>query len=352
MTGSAKLSTLLIDPAQRSAFCLGMTVVVLVFLHLAFSYLFPWLAKRTKNSFDDMAFPLFHRPLWVSAVLLGTWQAIGASRPDLELPIALRSIFLSVAVLVWTVTLFRVSGLLLVSASQDQEHPGLVQSRTLPLFQMAAKAVILGLSIYFFFLAWNLDLTAWLASAGVLGIAVGFAARDSLANLFAGIAIMADAPYRLGDYLLLETGERGQVTEIGIRSTRLLTPEALEIVVPNGVMANTKIVNETGGPDTMHRLSVSVGVAYGSDVDRVRKILVEEALVVEGVLETPEPMANFREMADSALLFDVMVWIRRPEVRLRVVDAINTRVYKRLGKEGVEIPYPKRDVYLHTVEPS
>jgi len=248
------------------------------------------------------------------------------------------------------VALFRVSGLLLVNASQDREHPGLIRSRTLPLFQMAAKAVIVGLAFYFFFLAWDLDLTAWLASAGVLGIAVGFAAKDSLANLFAGVAIMADAPYRLGDHLRLETGERGRVTEIGLRSTRLLTPESLEIVVPNGVMANTKIVNETGGPGPTHRLSIAVGVAYGSDVEQVRSLLVEECEAVEGVLAEPAPAAWFREMGDSALLFEVMVWVPIPDLRLIVIDALNTRIYSRLGKEGIEIPFPQQDVYLHRVE--
>jgi small-conductance mechanosensitive channel len=341
------LSQVLADPTQRAVFCMGVTAVALVLLHLSFRYLFPWIARRTETRFDDMAFPLLHRPAWVSAVLLGTWKVMEGS---LLLPGALRSIFLTVAVLFWTVALFQVSGLLLMTASQDLEHPGLIRSRTLPLFQMAAKAVIVGLAFYFFFLAWHLDLTAWLASAGVLGIAVGFAAKDSLANLFAGVAIMADAPYRLGDTLRLETGERGQVTEIGLRSTRLLTPESLEIVVPNGVMANTKIVNETGGPGPTHRLSVSVGVAYGSDVEQVRALLEEESAAIDGVLDDPPPMAWFQEMADSALLFEVMVWIPRPDLRLIVIDALNTRIYNRLGKEGITIPFPQQDVYLHRVE--
>ncbi len=343
-------SEMLADPAQRAALCLAVTGVALVILQIGFRILLPWVAGRTQTAFDDMALPILHRPAWVSVLLLGTWKALEAVRGGEPLPDGLRSTFLSLAVVFWTVALFRVSGLLLVTASQDREHPGLIRSRTLPLFQMAAKAVIVGLAFYFFFLAWNLDLTAWLASAGVLGIAVGFAAKDSLANLFAGVAIMADAPYRLGDHLRLETGERGQVTEIGLRSTRLLTPEALEIVVPNGVMANTKIVNETGGPGPTHRLSVSVGVAYGSDVEQVRAILVEESAPIDGVLNEPAPMAWFREMADSALLFDVMVWIPRPDLRLIVIDALNTRIYSRLGKEGIEIPFPKQDVYIHRVE--
>jgi MscS family membrane protein len=86
-------------------------------------------------------------------------------------------------------------------------------------------------------------MTAWLASAGIIGIAVGFAAKDTLANLFSGVFILADSPYKLGDYVVLEDNSRGKVTQIGLRSTRMLTRDDVEVTVPNSIMGNTKIIN-------------------------------------------------------------------------------------------------------------
>ena len=117
-----------------------------------------------------------------------------------------------------------------------------------------------------------------MASAGVVGLAVGFAAKDTLSNLIAGVFIMADAQYKINDLIILDSGERGLVTHIGLRSTRLLTRDDIEITVPNAVMGQAKITNETGGPKPQRRLRVPVGVAYGSDIDLVREILLRVAL--------------------------------------------------------------------------
>ena len=91
-------------------------------------------------------------------------------------------------------------------------------------------------------------MTAWLASAGVVGIAVGFAAKDTLANLFSGVFILADAPYKIGDYIVLDaTGMRGKVTQIGLRSTRLITRDDVEVTIPNSIMGNSQVINQSGG---------------------------------------------------------------------------------------------------------
>ena len=138
-----------------------------------------------------------------------------------------------------------------------------VQVPSLPVFDMVFKIVIVGAAVYFIFLAWKIDLTAWLASAGVVGIAVGFAAKDTLANLFSGIFIVADAPYKVGDYIVLDGGLRGRVTSIGIRSTRILTLDDIEITIPNAVIGSSKIINEAGGPQVHQRLGVTVDEFMG-----------------------------------------------------------------------------------------
>ena len=155
--------------------------------------------------------------------------------------------------------------------SLHEDRSSLIQSRTAPLFQNISMVVLVGGAVYFLFLAWQINVTAWLASAGIVGIAVGFAAKDTLANLFAGVFILVDAPYSVGDFVNLDGGERGRVTQIGLRSTRLLTRDDIEIIIPNSVMGNTKIINESGGPHEKERIRIKVGVAYGSDIDVVRR---------------------------------------------------------------------------------
>ena len=108
--------------------------------------------------------------------------------------------------------------------------------------------------MYCFLVVWNLDLSPWLASAGIAGIAVGFAAKDSLANLFGGLFVIMDSPYKIGDYINLDTGERGRVVKIGLRSTRLLTRDDVEITLPHAHIANAKVVNESGGPHEKTRV--------------------------------------------------------------------------------------------------
>ena len=212
--------------------------------------------------------------------------------------------------------------------------------------------LVVGGGLYFLFLTWGINVGGLLMTGGIAGLAVGFAAKDTLANLFSGFFILADAPYQVGDFIVLDTGERGQVTNVGLRSTRLLTRDDIEITIPNAVIGNAKITNESGGRWEKERIRVKVGVAYGSDVDRVRQVLMEVAEGNPNIDDEPEPRVRFRRFGESGLDFELMGWIHEPVLRGRVLDALNTEVYKRFAAEGIEIPFPKRDVYLHQVSPS
>ncbi len=201
-------------------------------------------------------------------------------------------------------------------------------------------------------MVWNINVSAWLASAGIVGIAVGFAAKDRLANLFAGFFIVTDAPYKVGDYIVFDTGERGRVTQIGLRSTRLLTRDDIEITIPNSIIANAKIVNESGGPWERSRVRVGVSVAYGSDIDQVREVLSRIAQESSFLCDNPEPRVRLRTFGDSGLNFELLGWIDLPELRGRALDALNSDVYKKFMEHGIEIPFPKRDLYLKQVPPA
>ena len=305
------------------------------------------LARRTRTDFDDKLIDALHRPIFVSVLLLGVRMAVLILGPPEAVLSWTDSIVQTLAIFVWTVAGLRVISLVCGNMDGAVRRSEWIDERTLPLFDNLARLILLGAAAYFLLLAWNLNISGWLASAGIAGLALGLAAQDTLSNIFGGLSIIADAPYKVGDWVNLDGGERGRVTKIGLRSTRMMTRDDVEITVPNAAIASGKIINESGGPSKKSRVSVGVGVAYGSDVDQVREVLLRAAQGVEFVVDDPEPRIRFTEMADSALVFSVLCWIEFPELRGQCVDGLNTAIYKALNAEGITIPFPQRDVHLY-----
>lgn len=304
------------------------------------------IAAQTRFQFDDRLIDYLHNPVYVSVILLGLALAATVFQIPPPFDFFIFSSLKTIAYLLWTVFVLRTTRSILRYFAAHERHVSILHPQTLPLFENLAIIIIVVLAVYVVFTAWDVDMTAWLASAGIVGIAVGFAAKDTLANLFSGVFILADAPYKIGDYVVLDTGERGEITHIGIRSTRMLTRDDVEVTVPNSVMGNTKIFNESGGPAEKSRIRIAVGVAYGSDIDKVREILMNIALTDEAVCEEPEPRVRFRQFGASSLDYELLVWIEQPMLRGRVIDVLNTEIYKAFIAEGVEIPYSKHDIYI------
>jgi MscS family membrane protein len=304
------------------------------------------LARKTVTDLDDRIVDALRRPIFLSLLFIGLRWAAEVLPFSPRLLAVTTSFLETAAVVIWMIAGFRIGDAVLASLSRRAGSTAIVQPRTLPVFEILIRIGVIGAAIYFTFVAWHVDLTAWLASAGIVGIAIGFAAKDTLANLFSGVFILADAPYKVGDWIVLDGGLRGKVMRIGVRSTRVLTTDDIEITVPNAVIGGSKIINEAGGPSTKQRLRIKVSCAYGSDVDVVRKVLESCAIGVEDVCREPKPQVAFRSFGDSGLDFELHVWLEDPGGRERLVDRLNTRVYKELGRAGIEIPYPKRDVYI------
>ncbi len=307
---------------------------------------FKRLAKRTKTELDDVFVAAIRKPLFTSVVLAGIGVATTRLEPPDPASYIVRGVLITIAVLLWTSAGFAVGKSLLGILARRADQLAIVNARTLPLFEIVVKTVLVASAAYGILLAWKVDVTAWLASAGILGIAIGFAAKDTLSNFFSGIFILADAPYKLGDFIVLDSGERGRVTDIGIRSTRILTRDDIEITIPNAAIANAKIINETGGPHDMERIRVNIGVAYGSEIDEVREVLMKAADDCEYVVKEPAARVRFRTFGDSALNFQLMGWIEEPVLRGRALDQLNTLVYNGLRDAGIAIPFPQQDVHL------
>ncbi len=305
------------------------------------------LTKKTVSHLDDRLLNIARAPIYYSLLMTGFTTGVNMMPLSDKLTNNLNNGFQTVGILIWTTALIRISKIILHQLAWGKNTLyRLIRPQTLPLFDNLIKLLIIALALYVTFQIWGVDMTAWLASAGVIGIAVGFAAKDTLANLFSGVFILADTPYKIGDYIVLDGNQRGKVTHIGIRSTRMITRDDVEITIPNAIMGNSKITNQSGGPHPKFRIRVKIGVAYGSDIDKVREILMDIAQTEPLITKLPTPRVRFRTFGASSLDLELLGWIEDPELRGRTLDKLNTSIYKRFNEENIEIPYTKQDIYI------
>ena len=191
----------------------------------------------------------------------------------------------------------------------------------------------------------NQDIYSLVTALGVGSLAIGLAAKDTLANMISGFTIMVDRPFRPGDRVELGSGETGDVLEIGMRSTKIKTFFDTILVVPNSELVNTRIINHSY-PDSRVSGRVEVGVAYGSDMEKVKRVMVEAALAVEEVLKEPPPAAYFISFGDSSLDLRMSFWVENYSVRYATQDKINMEIKKRFEEESIEIPFPVRTIVM------
>jgi len=297
----------------------------------------------TRPSVDDAVMKDLRKPIFNTIFFLGVSLAIVVANLPLG-GITLIKIFLSIITASWMGAVIKISTLALQALSRENRFQ-LIDARTVPLLDLTSKLLSIMIGSYVLLIIWGVNPVGWLASAGIVGLALGFAAKDTLGNLFSGFFIVADAPYKIGDYINLDSGERGKVCAIGLRSTRLLTRDDVEITIPNGVIANAKIINESGGPLSL-RIRIIVGVAYGSDADQVVQLLLKAGTEHNEVCKLPEPRVRLRGFGASSLDFNLMCWITKPEDRGRIAHELHMTIYRLFNEHGVEIPYAKRDLYI------
>jgi small-conductance mechanosensitive channel len=333
------------NPIILSVLIILGAVIAAKITDMIFTRIFKRIVNKTQTNFDDRILQLLHRPIFYSILFIGFSVAVKTAELPNYIDYALVGIFKTSTILIWLFVVMKVLILSMEWASQKTSNP-LLQQKTLPLFNNLGKIAIGLFGIYFIFLSWDININGILASAGVLGVVLGLAAKDTVANFFAGIFLMADSPFKEGDYILLDTGERGYVKQMGIRSTRFMTRDDIEITIPNSVIAASKIVNESGGPGETERVRITLHVAYESNIDDVKALLISIALGNENVLKAPEPRVRFREFGDHGLKLQLLFWIHKPEIRGRTVDAVNTEIYKQFSQNNISIPYPTMKVIL------
>ena len=219
----------------------------------------------------------------------------------------------------------------------------------IPFLENLARLVYIGILLFTLMKIWGVDVTPLLGAAGVAGFAIAFAAQDSVSNLFGGISIFMDKPFKVGDQILIEGTKRGHIYHIGSRSTKIKTLDNVLVTIPNSKMVTNPIYNETGYDPKM-RVRIALGVAYGSDLDNVETTILKVLKDNDRILENPKPVVLFTEFGDSAIELLAIGTIPNPSYLATTKHKLIKEIYKALNKENIEIPYPQREVRLHSIQ--
>lgn len=214
----------------------------------------------------------------------------------------------------------------------------------LPLIKSLSKILLLGIATLMTLQIWGVQVGALLASLGIMGIILGFAFQDSLKNIFGGISLTTDNSLNKGDIIKLDSGEVGEVIEITLRSTKIKTFDDDFLIVPNGQLSNSTFHNYAQPTPTV-RITIPINVAYGSDVKKVKEVLLETIKGREDILLLPPRDVRFMKMDDYSLKFDFIFFISNYPNRFTMIDEVTTLAYDALRNNNIEIPFPTRTIY-------
>lgn len=252
------------------------------------------------------------------------------------------------AVLLTFVRWFRQDTLPKWVRNTNLDHGGREAVVTISGYVGVLLAALIGLSIAGF------DFTSLAIIAGALSVGIGFGLQNIVNNFVSGIILLFERPIRTGDWIVVGNTE-GYVRKISIRSTQIETFDRADVIVPNSELISTQVTNWMLH-DSWGRVIIPIGVAYGSDVRKVEKILIEcaseHSLVIKESTRVNPPRVIFRGFGDSSLNFELRCFISQVDSRLSTLSDLNFAIEKALRDNEIEIPFPQRDLHLRSVDPS
>ena len=215
-----------------------------------------------------------------------------------------------------------------------------------PFFERIALILLGTIGIITLLSYFDINITAMVTTLGIGSLALALAAQSALEDSISGFLIMMDRPFRIGDRIeLLDLDTWGDVVDIGLRSTRIRTRDNRMVVVPNSVIGKSLVINYAY-PNDQYRLEIHIGVAYGTEIEKARQVMIETVQKVDGVLPDRSVEALFLEFGDSALIFRVRWWLESYVDTRRMFDRVNTALYNALKEENIQLPFPQLDVHM------
>lgn len=305
------------------------------------------LTLRTKTDLDDRIIKIVSRPVFVLVFTFGIVRSLQVfplpawvfTTLETTWRVVLAGAIIYVAYRLWNAVVLAVGKR--VSERTESE----LDDRLYPVFEKVGGVIILIIGLFYILSSFGINLTLFAAGGAIGGLVIAFAAQDTLANFFAGVFIMLDRPFRVGDRIELPGQETwGDVQQIGLRTTRILTRDNRMVIMPNNVIGSNPVVNHTF-PDPTYRIQVDFNLPYGSDVEFVRKTLVESVQPVKGVLPDKPIEALLLAFTDQGQQWRLRWWISSYVDTRRMFDRVNSAVMHRMREENIRIAYTQITVW-------
>lgn len=313
------------------------------------------IVPRASEEVQEIMAGKMRAPFFFLPLILGldhSWRLL----PELPVVDATGSLLDALSIVIIAIVGYRVMSAALVQYGENVagETETEVDDVLVPVLEKLSAAIIVAVAGFYAFKALGVDFSFLVAGGLVAGLVISMAAQDTLSNLFAGVHILIDQPFREGDVIQLESGEVCRVERVGLRSTNLYHFQRhQEIIAPNNELATKRIVNMTY-PDRHYRVSVPVGVAYGTDLEKASKVLHNIAMDTEEVLKgrTAQPRVFIKEFGESAIQLELRAFVPDERDRNAAVTKLVKAIHERFEEEGIEIPFPQRVVKVKGAEVS
>jgi small-conductance mechanosensitive channel len=296
-------------------------------------------AQRTAFLLDDQILVAIRRPGFLLLLLSGVYAAI--HRYEFRLRGFLDGVIFALSVAVVIFAMIRIVAVLLQWYGLRVGEA--ISREVLPVADKFLKILLVVIGLLIILDHFNIEVSSILVTLGVGSLAIGLALQDTLANMFGGFTIMLDRPFRVGDRIQLQSGELGDVQSIGLRVTNLLMLNGNLLIVPNSHLVRNILTNYSL-PDSRSQVIIDLGVAYGSNPETVKAIMLEVARQQPAVIGNP--VVFFKDFGGYALTFMLVCQVRSFNDVMTVRDAINSGIGVRFEREGIDIPYPIQSVRL------
>ena len=304
-------------------------------------------AARTPSQLDDKIWEAVRYPGYLLILVSGLYGVI--HRYNFRLRDFLDGVLFVLAVCIVIYTAIRISEEILAWYGSKigrlrEGEPGDGKAQ-IPIAEKFFKVLFVVVGLVVILDRYHIDIKSILVTLGVGSLAIGLALQDTLANMFGGFTILVDRPFRVGDRIQLQSGEIGDVQTIGLRATTVLLPDQNLLIVPNALLVKNMVINHSY-PDNRSRVVVEVGVAYGSDIELVKRLMLEAAQENPAILQTPPPSIVFNAFGQSALLMTLTCNLQSYKDAAAVKDDLNSMIDGKFRAAGIEIPFPSQTVYL------
>jgi small-conductance mechanosensitive channel len=283
------------------------------------------MAARSGDESEDRIIEILNAPIFYSVVLLGAYQSLVFIEVLDGYAIYFSNTLKSLAVIIWTIALAKIAKVIInkLGFHVARRSKSNLDRELVPLFKNVSSVVIWFIGIAVFLRIWNLN---------IAGFAIAFSAQDTISHLFSGLSIYFDKPFRVGDRIQLDSGEVGDVLEIGLRSTRIKTLDETVVIIPNKIVASSRIVNYNK-PKSKTKVKIALVLKREVDINKAKKAILDVLETTGGVEKEPSPSVYFTDVTDSGFKFLLVAWVANPKKQFEVKTLLIDKIYTRMSKD-------------------